>query len=76
MIKRRYLGLKKLKVTKKHNTKGRNKTIEGIFYINFDKLSVKQKKMIHDLYLENLRDGLKPKDAMDKAIQIVTCFKV
>ena len=70
------LGLRKLQITKKSTYKRRKETIGSIFYINFEKLSDKQKKMFQDLYLENLREGLKPKEAMDKAFQIVTCFKM
>jgi hypothetical protein len=68
--------LRKLKGTKKSVSKWRKETIGNIFYIDSDKLSDKQKKLIHDLYIDNLRDGLKPKEAMDKAFQIVTCFKM
>ena len=76
MKRGRYFGLKKYQANKKCGPKYRKEIIDGIFYINFDKLSDKQKKMIHDLYLENLREGLKPKEAMDKALKIVTCFKL
>lgn len=68
--------LRKLKGTKKSVSKWRKESIGSIFYIDSDKLSDKQKKLIHDLYIDNLRDGLKPKEAMDKAFQIVTCFKM
>ena len=68
--------MRKLKSTKKSVPKWRKETIGIIFYIDSDKLSDKQKKMMHDLYIDNLRDGLKPKEAMDKAFQIVTCFKM
>ena len=76
MKRKRHLGLKKLQGTKKHDPKCRKETIESIVYINSDKLSDKQKKMLHDLYLEYIRDGLKSKEARDKAFQIVTCFKL
>ncbi len=68
--------LRKLQGTKKSGPKWIKETIGSIFYLNFDKLSDKQKKMLHNLYLDNRRDGLKPKEAMDKAFQIVTCFKM
>ena len=38
-------------------------------------LSENQIKILRNLYLEYLRDGMSPKEAMDKAFQIVTCFK-
>jgi len=49
--------------------------IKGLLDINTDDLSENQKKMLRNQYLANLRDGLKPKDAMEKALQIVLCFK-
>lgn len=42
---------------------------------NISNLSENQIKILRNLYLENLRDGLKPKEAMNRAFQIVTCFK-
>jgi len=68
--------LKKIQYNKKREPKQRKKTIKSIFYINFDKLSDKQKKMLHDLYSEYIRDGLKSKEAMDKAFQIINRFKI
>ena len=76
MKRGRYLGLNKIQGTKKHDLKCRKVTMEGIFYIDFDKLSDKQKKMLHDLYLEYIKDGLKQKEARGKAFEIVTCFKI
>ena len=53
------------------------KTIaESLTNINIKKLSDNQKKMLRDLYLENLKYNLKPKEAMEKALQIVLCFKL
>ena len=49
--------------------------VKGLLDINTDDLSEHQKKMLRAQYLANLRDGLKPKDAIQKAIQIVLCFK-
>jgi hypothetical protein len=49
---------------------------EGLLDINIDKLSDKQKKMLRDLYLEKLRDGLEPKEAMEKAYGIVSSFNI
>jgi len=42
---------------------------------NINMLSDDQVRMLRNLYLENLGDGLKPKEAMIRAFQIVTCFK-
>ena len=52
------------------------KTIENILNINIDNLSEERIKMLWNIYLENVRDGLKPKEAMIKAFEIVTCFKI
>ena len=49
---------------------------ESLIYKNIEKLSDNQKKMLRDLYLENLKYNLKPKEAMEKALQIVLCFKL
>jgi len=46
----------------------------GLLDRDINDLSDHQKKMLRDQYLENLRDGLKPKEAMKKALQIVLCF--
>ena len=42
--------------------------------VNINELSDSQKKMLRDQYLDNIRDGLKPKEAIEKAFQIVLCF--
>ena len=49
---------------------------ESLLDINFNKLSDSQKKMLRDLYLDNLKDGLKPKEAMKKAYGIVLSFNI
>lgn len=59
-----------------NNSKQKRKTIGRVFHLNFDKLSDKQKKILQKLYNENRKDGLKPKEAIEKAYQIVTCFKM
>ena len=43
--------------------------------VNINNLSDSQKKMLRDQYFDNIRDGLKPKQAIEKAFQIVLCFK-
>jgi len=47
---------------------------EGYLQRDINTLSDYQKKMLHDQYLENLRDGLQPKDAIEKAFKIISCF--
>ena len=61
---------------KKFDTTAAKNIIEDLLNIKIDYLSEKQIKMLWNLYQENLRDGLKPKDAMSKAFEIITCFKV
>ena len=68
-----YLGLNKIQ---KNNSKQKRETIGRVFYLNFDKLSDEQKKLLQELYFQNIRDGLTSKEAMKKAFQIVTCFKM
>ena len=36
----------------------------------------KYKKLFRDLYFDYLRDGLKPKDAIEKAKNVVLSFKI
>lgn len=49
---------------------------ERLLNINISKMSDNQKKMLRDLYLEKLRNGLKPKEAMEKAYGIVSSFNI
>jgi hypothetical protein len=37
-------------------------------------LSENQKKILRDQYLESLKEGMKPKEAIEKALQIVMGF--
>ena len=48
---------------------------EALLDIKINELSNSQKKMLKDSYLENLRLGLKPKEAIDEALKITLCFK-
>jgi len=57
------------------DTKWIKETAKILLEKNIDSLSENQMKLLRELYLENLRDGLKPKQAMYKAYQIVNCFK-
>jgi hypothetical protein len=67
--------LKKFKNINKLKTEGTKETI--IFLEQFNNnLSDKQMKMLSDLYLENISDGLKPKIALEKALQTVKCFNL
>jgi hypothetical protein len=70
---------KRMKINKLKSTKGRDpeiilEIVEGLLDIRIHDLSDHQKKMLRDQYLENLRDGLMPKEAMERALQIVLCF--
>ena len=68
------MKIKKLQDAKECDP-GRIKEIaEGLLDININDLSEHQKKMLRTQYLKNLRDGLMPKKAMKKALQIVLCF--
>ena len=68
------MGMKKLQGIKERDPDWIIEIAVGLLDINIDNLSDHQKKMLRDQYLENLRDGLKPKEAIEKAIQIVLCF--
>ena len=39
------------------------------------KITDENKKLLRDLYFEYLRDGLEPKDAIEKAKNIILSFK-
>ena len=49
-------------------------TAKELFNTDINNLSENQRKMLRDQYLENLRDGLQPKEAIEKALQIVLSF--
>ena len=49
-------------------------TVTEIFNNDINNLSEYQRKLLREQYLENLRDGLPPKKAMEKALQIILCF--
>jgi len=51
-----------------------NEIAEALLDLNINDLSEKQKKILRDLYLENLKKGLKPKESINNALQIVRCF--
>ena len=66
--------MKKLQGIKECDPEWIVEIVEGLLYRDINNLSDRQKKMLRGLYLENLRDGLKPREAMEKALQIVLCF--
>lgn len=66
---------KRLSGTKENDPEWITEIAYGLLDINLNELSDIQKKMLRDQYLDYLRDGLKPKLAIKKAIQIVKCFK-
>ena len=43
---------------------------------NIEDFSNEQIRILRNLYLENLSNGMKPKQAMSKAIQLISCFKL
>ncbi len=59
----------------KYDSKWIKETARILLEKNIDNFSENQVVLLRELYLENLRDGLKPKKAMDKAYEIVNCFK-
>jgi len=65
---------KKLKDTKEYDQKWTIEISGGLLDRNIKDLSDWQKKMLHTQYLKNLRDGLQPKEAIEKALEIVLCF--
>ena len=68
------MKIKKLQGTKECDPRWITEVAEGLLDRNINDLSDYQKKMLRTQYLKNLRDGLKPKKAMKKALKIVLCF--
>jgi hypothetical protein len=68
------IKLKKLRQIKKCDPEWINVIADALLDIDVNNLSDRQKKMLRDQYLENLKNGLKPKEAIEKAMQIVSCF--
>jgi len=66
---------KKLWWVNKNDPRWIKETAKIILDKNIDGLSEDQISLLHELYLENLRNGLKPKKAMNMAYEIVNCFK-
>lgn len=65
---------KKLKGTKHDDPEWITEIAAILLDINVNELSEKQKKILRDTYIDNLRDGMKPKDAIENALKIVKCF--
>jgi hypothetical protein len=42
--------------------------------VNINNLTDIQKKMLRDQYMDNIKKGLTPKEAIENALQIVKCF--
>ena len=67
-------NLKRVQDTKKCDPEWIKVVANAILDVNINNLTDRQKKMLRDQYLDNIRDGLKPKEAIEKALQIVLCF--
>ena len=65
---------KKLQSIKESNPEQIIKIARDLLDINIDDLTENQKLILRDQYLANLRHGLKPKEAMEKALKVVFCF--
>ena len=68
--------VKNLQGLKEHDPDWIKEVVEGLLDVNIDRFLDSLKKMLCDHYLDNLRYGLKPREAMEKALQIVYCFKL
>ena len=68
------MWMKKLQSSKERDPEWITEIAEGLLDRNINDLSEQQKKMLRDQYFKNLTDGLKPKEAMKKALQIALCF--
>lgn len=68
------IKLKRFQNIKKYDPEWIKVIANALLDININNLSDRQKKMLRDQYLDNIKDGLKPKEAIEKALQIVLCF--
>jgi hypothetical protein len=69
------LKLKKKQSSNKNNPEGIKEIAISFLDKKLKKLTDHQLKLLYGLYFDNLNNGLKPRDAMNKAFQIVNCFK-
>jgi len=60
--------------TKEQDPEWIKELVDGYLGKDVDILSDYQKKMLRDQYLIYLRDGLKPKEAIERAFRLVLCF--
>ena len=67
---------KKTSRFKNPNPKWIKETTMALIDKRIEDFSNEQIRILRNLYLENLRDGMKPKQAMSKAIQVISCFKL
>ena len=65
---------KKSQSTKEHDPEWIIETVKELFNKDINSLPKNQRKILREQYLDYLRDGLRPREAMEKAIQIVACF--
>ena len=64
----------KLLGTKERDPEWIIELVDGYLQRDINTLSDYQKKMLRDQYLDYLRVGFKPKDAIENAFKIVSCF--
>ena len=60
--------------TKEEDPEWIKELVDGYLEKDVDILSDYQKKMLRDQYFIYLRDGLKPKEAIERAFRLVLCF--
>jgi hypothetical protein len=65
---------KKIQSNKEQDSEWIIETVKELFKKDINSLSKNQRKLLRNQYLDYLREGLRPKEAMEKAILIVSCF--
>lgn len=68
------MSTNKILGTKEQDPEWITELVDGYLQRDIKYLSDYKKKILRDQYFDYLRDGLKPKDAIDKAFKIVSCF--
>lgn len=70
-----YAGTKVLLGTPKNDPAWVKETARQISILKEQKITKTEKNLLRELFFEYQRDGLKPKDALEKAKNVILCFK-
>jgi hypothetical protein len=66
--------LKKIQKIKENDPEWIKVIANALLDVNMNNLSDRQKQMLRDQYFDFIKEGFSPKEAVEKALQIVLCF--